>query len=410
MPAALAASTTFARAVSSSLLSVGWATAFSCTVESTITRASSFFAMSLRVMATSMVRASNSSTPSSPKALRKRPSWVGSHGHWCSKYSLPEKYCQVGVSPQRWITSSSLSLNACLRYSSATSNRVGSRGRPALEMPPPATALTGPNKSRPSIFLPALTCRAQRWAKEASISCHGIRLARTASGWRKSIIWSRRLRKKSSVMALLSKTPRKHPPLNMSLGVLTIGIHPRSPAFMRASEVLQGGLVTHHGILLDLDPQGVEEDHRVHRLQGTRLPGGDLGHHGLGHAADELGRDLGAIGFEQKALDLAHRHAARVQGDDVLVETREAPLVFGNQQRLEAAVTVTRHLDAQRASACEHRLGALAVALVGPRLGLGRPRGIAQVVAQLSAHGAPNQGLFEGPGSRIDGLGAHGAR
>src|SRR5574343_1079548 len=165
MPAALAASTTFARAVSSSLLSVGWATAFSCTVESTITRASSFFAMSLRVMATSMVRASNSSTPSSPKALRKRPSWVGSHGHWCSKYSLPEKYCQVGVSPQRWITSSSLSLNACLRYSSATSNRVGSRGRPALEMPPPATAQTGPNKSRPSIFLPALTCRAQRWAQ-----------------------------------------------------------------------------------------------------------------------------------------------------------------------------------------------------------------------------------------------------
>ena len=31
---------------------------------------------------------------------------------WCSKYSLPEKYCQVGVSPQRWIRSSSLSLNA----------------------------------------------------------------------------------------------------------------------------------------------------------------------------------------------------------------------------------------------------------------------------------------------------------
>ena len=100
MPLALAASTKLDLAVPSSLLSVGWATAFSCTVESTITRDNSFLAISLRVTATSMVRASSSSTPSSPRALRKRPSCVGSHGHWCSKYSFPEKYCPVGVSPQ----------------------------------------------------------------------------------------------------------------------------------------------------------------------------------------------------------------------------------------------------------------------------------------------------------------------
>lgn len=61
--------------------------------------------------------------------------------------------------PRRWITSSSLSLNACLRYSKATISRVGRRGRPALEMPPPVTAETGPNKSISSIFLPALSCR-----------------------------------------------------------------------------------------------------------------------------------------------------------------------------------------------------------------------------------------------------------
>ena len=182
MPLALTASTTLERAVSSSLLSVGWAMAFSCTVESTITRVNSFLAISLSVTATSMVRASSSSTPSSPSTLRKRPSCVGSHGHWCSKYSLPEKYCQVGVSPQRWITSSSLSLNACLRYSRATISRVGRRGRPALETPPPATAETGPNKSKSSIFLPALTWRAQRWARDASISYQGMRLASTASG------------------------------------------------------------------------------------------------------------------------------------------------------------------------------------------------------------------------------------
>ena len=40
---------------------------------------------------------------------------------------MPEKYCQVGVSPQRWIRSSSLSLKACLRLNSETIKRVGKR-------------------------------------------------------------------------------------------------------------------------------------------------------------------------------------------------------------------------------------------------------------------------------------------
>lgn len=91
------------------------------------------------------------------------------------KILIARKVLPGGVSPQRWITSSSLSLNACLRYSRATIKRVGKRGRPALETPPPATTEIGPNKSRSSIFLPALTWRAQRWARDASISCQGMR-------------------------------------------------------------------------------------------------------------------------------------------------------------------------------------------------------------------------------------------
>ena len=70
----------------------------------------------------------------------------------------------------------------------------------------------------------------------------GHAVAIIASGWRKSIIWSRRLPKKSLVMALISKTPKKQLPLNMSLGVLIIGIHPIWPAFMRGSGVLQNRL------------------------------------------------------------------------------------------------------------------------------------------------------------------------
>ena len=35
-------------------------------------------------------------------------------------------------------------------------------------------------------------------------------------------------------------------------------------------------LVAQYVVLLDLDPQGVEEDHRIHRFQWPRLPGGDF--------------------------------------------------------------------------------------------------------------------------------------
>ncbi len=59
-----------------------------------------------------------------------------------------------------------------------------------------------------------------------------------------------------------------------------------------------------------------------------------------------------------------------VNGDDVLIETREASLVLGDEDGLETAITVTRHLDAQGAFAGEHGLGALAVALVGRSLGV----------------------------------------
>src|SRR5690554_5699374 len=46
---------------------------------------------------------------------------------------------------------------------------------------------------------PSCALRTNRCATAASISCHGMREASTASGWRTSIIWSMRARKKSSV-------------------------------------------------------------------------------------------------------------------------------------------------------------------------------------------------------------------
>jgi hypothetical protein len=106
-------------------------------------------------------------------------------------------------------------------------------------------------------------------------------------------------------------------------------------------------LVAYHGVLADLDPQRVEEDDRVHRFQRAGLPGADLGHHGVGDAADELRRHVHAVLVGQEALHLAHGHAARVHGDDLVVEAGEASLVLGDEQWLEARIAVARHVDAR---------------------------------------------------------------
>lgn len=101
------------------------------------------------------------------------------------------------------------------------------------------------------------------------------------------------------------------------------------------------GLVAHYRILADLDPQGVKENHRIHRLQRPGLPGGHFGHDFIGDRTDEVGRHLGGVLLQHKALDLPHRHASGVQGDDLVVEARETAFVLGDQQWIEAALTVT---------------------------------------------------------------------
>ncbi|MCY1529164.1 hypothetical protein D9M68_642970 [compost metagenome] len=169
------------------------------------------------------------------------------------------------------------------------------------------------------------------------------------------------------------------------------------------------GLVAHHRILLDLHTQGIEEDHRVHRLQRARLPGGDFGHDGVGHRADELGRHLHPIALQQEALDLAHRHAARVHGHDLVVEAGEAAFVLGDEHRLEAAGTVARHFDAQWPVACQNGLGTPAIALVAAAgLGLAGAAGVAQVVRHLGAQGALDERLLERGCRFVDRLARHG--
>jgi len=76
--------------------------------------------------------------------------------------------------------------------------------------------------------------------------------------------------------------------------------------------------------------------------------------------------------------------------------------VFGNQQRFEAAVTVARHLDTDRAVFGQDCPGARAVALVGDGSrfhGTGR---IAEMMVHLATQRPLDQGLLQGQRRGID--------
>jgi hypothetical protein len=55
------------------------------------------------------------------------------------------------------------------------------------------------------------------------------------------------------------------------------------------------GLVADRALVADLDPEGVQEDQRVDRLERTVLPFGDLVEDRIRHRADQVGRDLDAV-------------------------------------------------------------------------------------------------------------------
>ena len=125
--------------------------------------------------------------------------------------------------------------------------------------------------------------------------------------------------------------------------------------------------------------QSVEEDHRIDRIERPVLPFAHLVKDGVGDAADQVGRDVDGIEFAQVALDLANRHTAGVQRDDLVVEAVEAGLALGHDLRLEGAVAIARHVDIDRSVLGQHRLGIAAVAVVaGPPAG-----GIALLVAEM---------------------------
>jgi hypothetical protein len=115
-------------------------------------------------------------------------------------------------------------------------------------------------------------------------------------------------------------------------------------------------LVANRALVADLHPDGVEKDHRIDRLQGSCLPGGDLLKHRVGNHADQVGRDVEPVNLLQIADDLAVTQAPGVHRDDLVVEIREAALVTTDQLGIEARLTVTRDLQRHLAAARGNRL------------------------------------------------------
>src|SRR5512134_1714474 len=137
--------------------------------------------------------------------------------------------------------------------------------------------------------------------------------------------------------------------------------------------------VANQAVVADFDPERVEEDHGINRIERPVLPLPNLLENGIGDPADQIGRDLDAIKLLQVALNLAHRHAAGVETDDPAVETVEAGLALRHQLRLEAPLAVPWNLDLQVAVVRLRRLPGVAVANV-PRSAAGR---ITLLVSQL---------------------------
>ena len=139
------------------------------------------------------------------------------------------------------------------------------------------------------------------------------------------------------------------------------------------------GLVADLVAVPDLHDQGVEVDDRVELLQRPRLPGLDLLRDGVGDLGDRLVRQVGADRAGEVVLDVPHRHPARVQRDDHLVEPAGPPGALGDQARLERAGPVPWGRQSHVADLGGQRLGRRAVA------GVGAPpaRRVALLVAEM---------------------------
>src|SRR6266516_4786377 len=155
------------------------------------------------------------------------------------------------------------------------------------------------------------------------------------------------------------------------------------------------GLLADDLLVADRDLHRVQADGHVQLLERPALPGADVVLDRRGHLADQSIGDVDAVQLAQVPLDLAGRHPAGIQREDLIVEAVEGAGVLGHHLRLERGVAVARQLDRDRPVDGSQRLRRHPVAPV--RLSVGRigARPVAEVLLQLDAGGTLDQPLAQ---------------
>ncbi len=157
--------------------------------------------------------------------------------------------------------------------------------------------------------------------------------------------------------------------------------------------------------MADLDAQSIEKHHRIHRVEGARLPRGDFRRDAVGDGADEVRRHLDGIHLRKKGLDLADGHPAGVQRQHFVVEAREPALVLTDQAWLKRPFTIAGHLNRDRAVVCEDGLATRAVAVIARVVRLRATRRVAEMMRQLAAQRALDERCLEAADRGIELLG-----
>jgi hypothetical protein len=94
-------------------------------------------------------------------------------------------------------------------------------------------------------------------------------------------------------------------------------------------------------------------------------------------------------------LNLSHRHPSFVERENLVVEAGEATLVLRNQAGFEAAFTIAWDVDRERPVVGQNGLAARPIAMIGGVFGLGAARRIAEMMRELTAQGALDNGFLE---------------
>src|ERR1039457_5099585 len=149
--------------------------------------------------------------------------------------------------------------------------------------------------------------------------------------------------------------------------------------------------------LADLDIDRVDEDYRVHRIEGAALPFCQALHDPVGNRRDRLLRYFRAVDLGQVRADLPVRQPFRRQGNHHVIDPGQPPLPFSDDFRLETGIPVPGHGDFHRPGLGDHRLGTVAIAGIAAIPARWVVPGIAKVVVHLALQGTLDHHLRQLP-------------